>query len=137
MEDWSVTTISTADYFGSATFNLKVSGMPISLHDVPANRWVDGTEESHAYLWIMSGIVVVCDINFPETFSSVRSALDEALEPQRPVLFIISNVKRSKDDALAALQTFAKNFGLEAVFFSLLASALCIVAGALWHLAGA
>jgi len=102
------------DYFGSPTFNVRVSNMPISLHDVPENKWEDGSEESHAYLWTMSGTVLVLDSRSPDLFAAARAALDDSLEARCPVLIILNNVARSKADAIQSLEALSRGFGIDA-----------------------
>lgn len=113
---WSVGTKKQGkpDYFGAPTFNVRVSNMPISLHDVPHDQWRTGTEEAHAYLWTMSGAVLVLDGRAPDLYAAARAAVDEALEARCPLLVILNNIPRTKADAIGALGAFSRGFGLDA-----------------------
>jgi hypothetical protein len=102
------------DYYGAPTFDARVSNMPVSLHDVPEDKWRDGSEEAQAYLWTKSGAVLVLDARSPDLFAAARAAVDCVLDAQRPLLVMLNNATRTKADALRALETLAVGFGLDA-----------------------
>lgn len=112
---WSVATkkVGEPDFFGSPTFNVKVSGLPLSFHDVPHDKWRSGSEDAVGYLWVMSGAVLVLDARAPDLMAAARSSVDQTLEARVPLLVILNHVERNKAAAAAALASFAKNFGLE------------------------